>query len=149
MTTTESRLNKKRNQVKSFTSSNLNKTCLNVQWDRLKIICEQKFNRSNQYGLSFIKLYSPVDEKSEPETLNKSLANIDDEDQIEEEQQKIGSFFAQNQIEKKSKSISDAIEKSQLPSVADELLSKKSIDNNHSSTSMKKNVQVNKNETVG
>ena len=51
-------LNTNRNQVKLLTINDLNKTCLNQKWDRIKIVCEQKFNRLNSFGLAFIKLYS-------------------------------------------------------------------------------------------
>jgi DNA-repair protein XRCC1 len=88
MSPTESHSNKNRYQIKLFKSDDLNKTCLNEKWTRLKIICEQKFNNVNQFGLNFIKLYSIIDE----------------EDEIEQEQNKIGSFFAKKQAEKKLKS---------------------------------------------
>jgi hypothetical protein len=53
MTPNESYLNKNRNQIKKFQSSELN-----GKWSRLKIICEQKYNHEYQFGLNFIKLYS-------------------------------------------------------------------------------------------
>ncbi len=65
MTPSESRADTNRHQIKSLKSHHLNKTCLNQQWDRLKIICEQKLNRVNQFGLNFIKLYSIAEEQIE------------------------------------------------------------------------------------
>ncbi len=85
-----------RNEIKSFKSDDLNKTCLYEKWSRLKIICEHKSNRNNQFGLNFIKLYTISDKK-----------NLDDDeeedDETEKEQKKIGSFFAKKQAEKKLK----------------------------------------------
>ena len=123
MTPKESRSNINRNQVKLFKSYELNKTSLNEKWDRLKIICDQKFNRSHQFGLSFIKLHS-----SDEDTINKSLNDIeqDDEDETSIEQSKIGSFFAKQQTEKKLQTPPD--QKRVSTNVADELLAKKSAD---------------------
>jgi len=148
MTPSESRSNTNRNQVKLLKSNDLNKTCLNEKWDRLKIVCEQKFNRLNQFGLCFIKLYSPStlsDETNQSESLNKSSINIDDDDDDETEkaQSKIGSFFAKKQEEKKFQisepSASDQIRA--LSNVADELLRKKPMNDNEIQTLLKKDVK--------
>jgi DNA-repair protein XRCC1 len=98
MSPTESRSNTNRNEIRLLKSDELNKTCLNEKWSRLKIICEQKFNRINQFGLNFIKLYS---EKDNPKKLLNNLE--DEEDETEQEQSKIGTFFAKKQAEKKLK----------------------------------------------
>jgi hypothetical protein len=148
MTPSESRSNTNRNQVKLLKSTDLNKTCLNEKWDRLKIVCDQKFNRLNQFGLCFIKLYSPStteDETNQSESLNKSSTMIDDDDdETGKEQHKIGSFFAKKQAEKKSivseASASDQIRA--LSNVADELLSKQPMNDNEIQTLLKKDVKV-------
>lgn len=151
MTPSESRSNINRNQVKLLKSSDLNKTCLDEKWDRLKIVCEQKFNRLNPFGLCFIKLNSPStpsDETNPSESLNKSSTILnrldDDDDETGKEQNKIGSFFAKKQAEKQSKTIeptaSDQIRA--LSNVADELLSRKSMDDKEIKTLLKKDVQV-------
>lgn len=151
MRPTESRSNTNRNQVKLLKDSDLNKTCLNEKWDRLKIVCEQKFNRLDQFGLCFIKLYSPstlTDETNQSETLNKSLMNIndDDDDETGKEQTKIGSFFAKKQAEKILKTpeptARDQIRA--LSNVADELLSKKPMDDNEIQKLLNKDVKVTK-----
>ncbi|CAF0969926.1 unnamed protein product [Rotaria sordida] len=142
MTPNESRSNKNRNQIKSFKSYQLNKTCLNEEWDRLKIICDQKFNRSNQFGLSFVKLYSTVDDNKQIEIGNKSLTNIADEDETKKEE---------NQTKKKLKSISnddDDDDKHVSPNVSDELLSKKSINDNQTQKLKKKDVKNNKSQIM-
>jgi DNA-repair protein XRCC1 len=152
MTPSESRSNTNRNQVKLLKSSDLNKTCLNEKWDRLKIICEQKFNRLNPFGLCFIKLYSPstlADETNQTEILNKSAVMInqdDDDDETGKEQSKIGSFFAKKQQEKQLKSAepSPVNQIRALSNVADELLSKQPMNDNEIQTLLKKDVKVNK-----
>jgi DNA-repair protein XRCC1 len=149
MTPSESRSNTNRNQVKLLKSTDLNKTCLNEKWDRLKIVCEQKFNRLNPFGLCFIKLYSPTlaDETNQSELLNKSSITMhvdDDDDETEKEQNKIGSFFAKKQAEKNlnisTPSASDQIRA--LSNVADELLSKKPMDDKEIQTLLKKDVKI-------
>ncbi|CAF1430537.1 unnamed protein product [Rotaria sordida] len=149
MTPNESRSNINRNQVKLLKSSDLNSICLNEKWDRLKIICEQKFNRLNQFGLCFIKLYSPsslADETNQSELLKKSSIIIDndnDDDETGKEQRKIGSFFAKKQAEKnlKPSEPSASVQIRALSSVADELLSRKSMDDNEIQTLLKKDVK--------
>ncbi|CAF2415151.1 unnamed protein product [Rotaria sp. Silwood2] len=118
MTPNESRSNKNRNQTKVFKFSHLNKTCLNEEWDRLKIICEQKFNHSNQFGLSFIKLYSTIDDNQQTEICNKSLTDIIDDD----------------------KHVSS--------NVTDELLTRKSINDNKKRTSKRKDVKNDKSQIM-
>lgn len=149
MTPSESRSNTNRNQVKLMKSSDLNKTCLNEKWDRLKIVCEQKFNRLNPFGLCFIKLSSPSasNEDENPSNVSSKTTinlNDDDDDETEKEQSKIGSFFAKKQAEKTSKisspSASDQIRA--LSNVADELLSKKPMNDNEIQTLLKKDVKV-------
>lgn len=152
MTPSESRSNINRNHVKLLKSSDLNKACLNEKWDRLKIVCEQKFNRLNQFGLCFIKLYSPStsDNDTNPsESLNRSSAiqqKVDDEDDDEtgKEQSKIGSFFAKKQAEKNLKisEPSASVQIRALSSVADEVLSRKSMNDNEIQTLLKKDVTV-------
>jgi DNA-repair protein XRCC1 len=152
MTPSDSRSNTNRNQVKLLKSTDLNKTCLNEKWDRLKIVCEQKFNRLNPFGLCFIKLYSPStlsDETNQSELLNKSsimISKDDDEDETGKEQNKIGSFFAKKQAEKNLK-ISQPTPSDQiraLSNVADELLSKKPMNDNEIQTLLNKDVKVQK-----
>ncbi|CAF4414134.1 unnamed protein product, partial [Adineta steineri] len=70
-------------------------------------------------------------------------STFDDDDETSKEQSKIGSFFAKKQAEKKLKisepSASDQIRA--LSNVADELLSKKPMDDNEIQTLLKKDVK--------
>ncbi|CAF2154219.1 unnamed protein product [Rotaria magnacalcarata] len=142
MTPNESRANKNRNQIKVFKSNDLNKTCLNEKWDRLKIICEQKFNSSNQFGLTFIKFNSLIDGTQKTELVNKSLNSVADEDENEivNEQNRIGSFFTEN----KFKSISTDNEKTISTNITEELSAKKSANDNQSQILKTNDVQTDK-----
>jgi len=153
MSPSDSRSNTNRNQVKMLQANDLNKTCLNEKWDRLKIVCEQKFNRLNQFGLCFIKLYSPAtdddDEKNSNGSTNRSSIVIrdvddDDDDETQKEQSKIGSFFAKKQAEKTMKPLEPTAttEIRTLSNVADELLSKQSMNDTEIQSLLKKDVQV-------
>ncbi|CAM4885709.1 unnamed protein product [Rotaria socialis] len=151
MTPNESRSNTNRNHVKLLKSSDLNKTCLDEKWDRLKIVCEQKFDRLNLFGLCFIKLYSPAtlsDETNQSESLNKSsiiMKNDDDDndDETGKEQSKIGSFFAKKQAEKQMKPTESTATNQirALSNVADQLLIRKSMDDKEIQKLLKKDVK--------
>ncbi|CAF0756084.1 unnamed protein product [Adineta steineri] len=79
MTPKESRSNTNCLQIKNCKSFHFNKTSLNQKWTRLKIICDQKFNHTNQFGLNFIKLYSDENNQIEPEK-NSSIDEIQKHD---------------------------------------------------------------------
>ena len=143
MTATESSKNINRNRVKSFGSSDLNETCLSKKWDRLKIICEQKFNPSEQFGLNYIKLHSMLDDDNQADTFQNSLINTKDKDETEQEE--VGFDFAKTQAEKKSKFISDE-ENVVLSNVDDDSVSQTSIDDYYAQSLPKQDVQVNEND---
>ncbi|XP_071959331.1 DNA repair protein XRCC1-like isoform X2 [Antedon mediterranea] len=46
------------NRVRFFGQNQLTKTVLDKSWDRVKVVCTQPFNKTNAYGLSFIKMHS-------------------------------------------------------------------------------------------
>ena len=58
MTPLEARNEKELNRVRMFGADKLNKDVIEEKWDRLKVICTQPFNKTSQYGLSFIKVIS-------------------------------------------------------------------------------------------
>ena len=152
MTPSESRSSTNRNQVKLLKSTDLNQACLNQKWDRLQIVCEQKFNRVNPFGLCFIKLYSPSSVSDDVHSIESvkstiRLGELDDSDEGDEtgkEQSKIGSFFAKKQAEKKSNieepSASDQIRA--LSNVADDLLSKQPMNDDEIQTLLNKDGRV-------
>lgn len=80
------------NQVRMFSYEHLTKPHVDESWDRIKIVCCQPFNRTIQYGLSFIKLTSPeIIQSQSPNTLGKFLLKENQDSSI-----KIGSIFARH-----------------------------------------------------
>lgn len=50
------------NRVRMFGPDKLSKPVAAQKWDRIKLVCTQPFNKSEQYGLSFINLHSPPED---------------------------------------------------------------------------------------
>lgn len=48
------------NQVKCFPSDSLVPETMNHEWDLVKIVCKQPFNKNLKYGIAFITLQSPA-----------------------------------------------------------------------------------------
>lgn len=137
MTPKESRSDLHRNQKKVFQGSDFEPNTQNKEWQRVKLICLQKFN-SKPFGLQFIKFYtSPKDNHTDDE---------DDEDETRKEQSRIGSYFARKQAEKTL--TSSEPERKERPSassnVATELLKRKSTTETDSSLPSKKSTSTNK-----
>ncbi|XP_041373401.1 DNA repair protein XRCC1-like [Gigantopelta aegis] len=63
MSPLESRNGTNRNSVRIFGADKLSKMVASEKWDRVKIVCTQQFNKTSQFGLSFIKFHSPSDGK--------------------------------------------------------------------------------------
>ena len=150
MSPSDSRSSTNRNQVKLLKANDLNKPAANEKWDRVKIVCEQKFNRLSQFGLSFIKFYSPAalaDETNQVDLVKRpaviSEKEYDDADETKEEQSQIGSFFAKKQAEKKRQNLepsaSDQIRA--LSNVAEDLLNTKPMDDQEIQTLLKKDLK--------
>lgn len=101
MTLAESRSNTNRNRVRTFQSFDLGQTAINHKWKRLKILCEQKFNRSTQFGLSFIKLNSSdktYSNSAKTTSRSVNLHHLDDEEEICQEQHKNDSFSPESTV---------------------------------------------------
>jgi len=152
MTPSESRSNLNRNQVKLLKSTDFIPTCLKEKWTRVKIICEQKFNQMHQFGLCFIKFYSPQNSDDETTTSDQSTntKNVqqrridDDDDETGKAQSKIGSFFAKKQAEKSIHASVESTPSDQiraLSNVAEQLLSNKSMDDLEIQQLLKKNLK--------
>lgn len=58
MTPLESRNGTNRNAVRMFGPDKLSSAVANEKWDRVKIVCTQPFNKTFDYGISFIKFHS-------------------------------------------------------------------------------------------
>ncbi|XP_029647622.1 DNA repair protein XRCC1 isoform X1 [Octopus sinensis] len=98
MSPMESRNNTNRFSVRMFGSEKLSKPATEEKWDRVKIICTQPFNKTTNYGLSFIKFHSP------PSSENRSRATVSTVDNEEDDlnnPKKIGAFFFRQDEEDK------------------------------------------------
>ncbi|XP_053312561.1 protein XNDC1N [Spea bombifrons] len=62
MSPADSKLGKNRNVVRMFKEGDFVKEAASEKWDRLRIMCSQPFNKQDPFGLSFIRLRSPLDE---------------------------------------------------------------------------------------
>lgn len=88
MNPNESKTSKNPNQVRFFSKDDLDEKTAKKQWDRIKIVCSQPFNKLVPYGLCFVEVKGEKEGGSEG---NKALPLPmlkKDEDTIE-----IGSFF--------------------------------------------------------
>ncbi|CAG2216939.1 XRCC1 [Mytilus edulis] len=65
MTPLESRNGTNRNSVRMFGPEKLSNAVASEKWDRVKIVCTQPFNKTSEYGISFIKIHSTPDNKEE------------------------------------------------------------------------------------
>jgi len=52
------------NKVRMFGPTALNKTTKDKKWSRVKIVATQNFNKSQPFGLAFVKLHSPPETSS-------------------------------------------------------------------------------------
>jgi DNA-repair protein XRCC1 len=63
MTQSDSMLQRNLNTVKCFPSNALVDEIKDKEWDRVKIVCKQPFNKTLKYGIAFINLQSPAPPK--------------------------------------------------------------------------------------
>ncbi|XP_065344903.1 DNA repair protein XRCC1 [Cloeon dipterum] len=84
MTPSESRSGTDMTRVRMFDGDKLCQDTVKQNWDRIKIVCQQKFNPHAQFGLSFIKLQAPADSSSSKGTssLGRFLIKDEEEDNI-------------------------------------------------------------------
>lgn len=83
----ESKTSRNPNQVRFFSKNDFDEKSANTQWDRVKIVCSQPFNKHVPFGLCFIKILGekePGGETKKP----LPMPMLKDEETIE-----IGSFF--------------------------------------------------------
>lgn len=65
MTIIEAKNGNNPNRVRCFTNNILVESVAKQKWDLIKVICTQPFNSKIQYGLSFITLHTPEEEKND------------------------------------------------------------------------------------
>ena len=63
MTPADARSNTNLHKVRMFSADKLSKSNREEKWDRAKVICTQPFNKSQQYGLSFISFLTDEESK--------------------------------------------------------------------------------------
>lgn len=66
MSPIEARQSTNTNKVRMFNTDQLCSPERDEKWDRIKMVCTQPFNKMVQYGLSFVNLYTPDENVSEP-----------------------------------------------------------------------------------
>jgi DNA-repair protein XRCC1 len=89
----EARSGSNPNRVRMFATENLSKQVAEQQWDRVKVLCTQPFNKHVQYGLSFITFHSVIAE-DKPPTLTSKLGRFVVKDDDELNSFSAGSLFA-------------------------------------------------------
>ncbi|CAF1525711.1 unnamed protein product, partial [Didymodactylos carnosus] len=133
MSVSDSKINQNRNQVKMLTKQDLNKNTVDEKWDRVKLVCQQNFNKKITYGLKFIKFSSAPSTDSTTKSITGKLIltdDDDDEDETKKEQQKIGSYFAKLKNADKQPQIDTTTKASEIRSlsnIADKRLTEKSM----------------------
>lgn len=64
------------NRVRIFGNKELTPTVSSQKWDIVKVICTQPFNKTINYGLSFIRFYVPAEQIEETETGTAPKVNL-------------------------------------------------------------------------
>lgn len=79
------------NQVKCFNSALLVAETMNHEWDLVKIVCKQPFNRNLKYGVAFVTLQSPAPFKPKNES-DEEMEKQEVKKKSEEKVKKFGRF---------------------------------------------------------
>lgn len=58
MSPTESKTGQNKNQVRFFTTNDFDPNAVGKQWDLLKVVCSQPFDKHVSYGICFITLHA-------------------------------------------------------------------------------------------
>ncbi|XP_066476778.1 protein XNDC1N [Tiliqua scincoides] len=62
MTPADAKMDKNRSGVRMFKEGDFLVSALGEKWDRVRLTCSQPFNKHAQFGLSFIRIRTPLDE---------------------------------------------------------------------------------------
>lgn len=109
MTATESIKNENLTRTRYFDQSKLNQTSSKEEWDLIKVICAQPFNKNINFGLSSLFLYKPSDqdiekeEKSKEKEMTFGIFQMKDDDE-EESGDRGGSLFSRLRSERTARS---------------------------------------------
>ncbi|NXW54903.1 XRCC1 protein, partial [Eurystomus gularis] len=61
MTPADSKLEQNRCSVRMFKEADFSALAVGQKWDRLRLTCSQPFSRHSQFGLSFLRIRTPLD----------------------------------------------------------------------------------------
>ncbi|XP_066972964.1 DNA repair protein XRCC1-like isoform X2 [Macrobrachium rosenbergii] len=108
MTPGESRNSSDINRVRMFGPDKLNKNIAEQKWDRVKVICTQPFNKTLQFGLSFVTVTAPSEgsANSSPKVIRLGSFTLKDEE--EEDPISVGSIFARRREKETSSPLTGA-----------------------------------------
>ncbi|XP_075448936.1 protein XNDC1N isoform X1 [Ascaphus truei] len=84
MTPADSKSGKNRNGVRMFKEGDFLAEAACEKWDRVRIGCSQPFNKQDQFGLSFVRFRTPVDEEDQKENRTSSAVCSQNEGSREE-----------------------------------------------------------------
>ncbi|CAL8078083.1 unnamed protein product [Calicophoron daubneyi] len=65
-------------RVRVFSGEQLNKAAASQKWDIFRFVCSQPFNKTLQYGISFVSFHSPHPKSEPPAPAKPSLVSSDD-----------------------------------------------------------------------
>ncbi|NWI63426.1 TRPC2 protein, partial [Todus mexicanus] len=68
MTPADSKLEQNRCSVRMFKEADFPALAVGQKWDRLRLTCSQPFSRHSQFGLSFLRVRTPLDTPQLPQT---------------------------------------------------------------------------------
>ena len=66
MSVSDSRAKRNRTKTVSYGKDKLSLTALSKKWNRIKIICQQPYNRTEQFGLQYVAIYSEANIPQSP-----------------------------------------------------------------------------------
>ncbi|XP_064119934.1 LOW QUALITY PROTEIN: DNA repair protein XRCC1-like [Macrobrachium nipponense] len=110
MTPGESRNSSDTNRVRMFGPDKLNKTKHSTEqkWDRVKVICTQPFNKTLQFGLSFITVTASSEGSGDSTPKVTKLGSFTLKDEEEEDPISVGSIFARRKEKETSSPLTGA-----------------------------------------
>lgn len=99
------------NKVRMFGPAALNKTTSDKKWSRVKIVVTQNFNKSEPFGLAFVKLHSPPDNSSAEPKEGKKFGkfSLKDEGSSSPKPLQAGSLFDRVKREPETKPPADSV----------------------------------------
>ncbi|NXD85353.1 TRPC2 protein, partial [Halcyon senegalensis] len=88
MTPADSKLQQNRCGVRMFKEADFPALVVEQKWDRLRLTCSQPFSRHSQFGLSFLRVRTPLDPPQHPPPSQQGLVGASHRSVSQEEQLK-------------------------------------------------------------